>query len=193
MNCPNCGKSIGGYVTLNSEAYNRVKQGCCPHCGCPMPAGYSVGFPKYKPKHTEYLSENEFDKSEANANNWRFLSYCVSILGGILLAKLIGKGSFTIIGIVAGSLYFIILSVIALAYYDHSVARTRFIVNKQYTGDDIRSGVYAIIICIISVILLIVTLINSSVHLGEAIAFVIPSFFGGLALENLTEYFFNKL
>lgn len=44
MNCPRCGKPIGGYVQSGSKESVRVSNGCCPHCGCSMPSGYKVGF-----------------------------------------------------------------------------------------------------------------------------------------------------
>ena len=34
MNCPRCGKPIGGYVQAGSKAASYVSQGKCPHCGC---------------------------------------------------------------------------------------------------------------------------------------------------------------
>ena len=42
--CPHCKKEIGGYVQVGSTAYQRVSNGCCPHCGSFLPSRYRIGF-----------------------------------------------------------------------------------------------------------------------------------------------------
>ena len=58
MNCPRCGKPIGGYVQAGSTGASRVAQGRCPHCGSAMPRGYKVGFANdFKPQPTYYNAD----------------------------------------------------------------------------------------------------------------------------------------
>lgn len=55
MDCPRCGKPIGGYVTAGSIQSARVAKGCCPHCGSSMPRGYKVGYASsFEPKTQKY-------------------------------------------------------------------------------------------------------------------------------------------
>jgi len=160
MNCPYCGGSIGGYVQLGTEAYGRVQRGCCPHCGSSMPSGYYVGFAKSTaPRRPEKISEQEFEKSKAYDALWRALSLISSLFGGLCLIKLIGGGIITIWGVVVGILYFIILFGIAYLYYHEYGRGFNYDIHtgKSYrTTDDIRSGGYAIFVCIVSTIIIII-------------------------------------
>ena len=80
MNCPRCGKPIGGYVQAGSKAASYVSQGKCPHCGCSMPSGYKVGFANdFKPKPVKY------DRAAADELNRKgpYMGVC-TILNGVL-------------------------------------------------------------------------------------------------------------
>ena len=64
MNCPHCGKNIGGHVELGSVGYQRVSKGLCPHCGRSMPSGYKVGFQQ---STLQWTSVDEYERKYAKA------------------------------------------------------------------------------------------------------------------------------
>ena len=109
MNCPRCGKPIGGYVQAGSKAASYVSQGKCPHCGCSMPSGYKVGFANdFKPKPVKY------DRAAADELNRKgpYMGVC-TILNGVLGCV------FSILNhhIVIGILFGVVMIAAAVFYY----------------------------------------------------------------------------
>ena len=112
MNCPRCGRPIGGYVEANSLAARRVSEGKCPHCGSSMPIGYKVGFkesnvPRRKPVD-KYSSDSV--ESENRHNPYRIFSLCVA---GVTVIVFGAVNGLLIWGLVIG----ILLILTALVYY----------------------------------------------------------------------------
>jgi len=105
MNCPRCGKPIGGYVQAGSKEATRVSNGCCPHCGCSMPAGYQVGFAKssstYKP--AKKYNYDDVVRSGKNHPGKSFVC-CFAALVGCLFMILDGSVALGIILGVVGAL-----------------------------------------------------------------------------------------
>lgn len=90
MNCPRCGKPIGGYVEANSIGARRVAEGKCPHCGRSMPSGYKVSFKSSgvpRPSRSERYSGKTVEE-ENRHNPYRIFCLCLdgalTILFGIL-------------------------------------------------------------------------------------------------------------
>lgn len=164
MNCPYCDRSIGGYVQLGTEAYGRVSRGCCPHCGRSMPSGHSVGFAQSSaPRRPEKISESEFERNKAKDFRRKALSFISSIIGSLCLVGLIGGESVTVWGVVIAVLYFVIFFGIAYIYYheySRGLAKYDYRTGSCYhTTEDIRSGGYAVFVCIMSAIILIIRLL----------------------------------
>lgn len=125
MNCPRCGKPIGGYVHAGSKEDARVAKGLCPHCGCSMPAGYKVGYksdfaPPPPPEYNRDIIE-EINKSG------RYKGVCVCINGAlvILFGILNGLPSL-VIGIIAGIImgltgwfYYVLIPYSDLSFVDY--------------------------------------------------------------------------
>jgi hypothetical protein len=169
MNCPYCRGNIGGYVQLGTEAYSRVQRGRCPHCGRSMPSGHSVGFAKSTaPRRPDRISKDELEKNKANDVRWRTLSLISSLIGGLCLIKLIGGERVTVWGVVVGSLYFIILFGIAYLQYDkyRGLGGRYDSYTKEFyhTTDDLSSGSYAIFVCIVSALIVIICLFKMIVE-----------------------------
>lgn len=111
MNCPRCGKPIGGYVQAGSKGASRVSQGRCPHCGGSMPRGYRVGFandfkPQSQPKYYNADAVREVGKTGP------YKGVC-TILNGVL------GGLFSILNhhIVIGIIFAVVVIAAAVLYY----------------------------------------------------------------------------
>ena len=113
MNCPRCGKPIGGYVTAGSTAASRVSKGLCPHCGGSMPRGYKVGFAnssgsKPRPQPTYYKA----DAVKEIGRKGPYKGIC-TILNGVL------GGLFCILNhhLVIGIIFAVVIIAAAVVYY----------------------------------------------------------------------------
>lgn len=111
MNCPICGKPIGGYVQAGSTGASRVAQGRCPHCGCTMPSGYKVGFAndfKQRPTPTYYNADAVMEVGRKGP----YKGIC-TILNGVLGCIFSILNHHLVIGIIFG----VLVSAAAVVYY----------------------------------------------------------------------------
>ena len=109
MNCPRCGKQIGGYVQAGTKAEKYVSEGRCPHCGGYMPAGYKVGFENdFKPKPVKYNR----DAAELLNSKGPYMGVC-TILNGVIGCV------FSILNhhIITGIIFAVVVIGIAIFYY----------------------------------------------------------------------------
>ena len=113
MNCPRCGKPIGGYVQAGSKAASRVSRGLCPHCGGSMPRGYKVGFAnssgsKPRPQPTYYNADAVTELGKKGP----YKGIC-TILNGVLGGLFCILNHHLVIGIIFG----IVIIAAAVIYY----------------------------------------------------------------------------
>ena len=113
MNCPRCGKTIGGYVQAGSKAASRVSRGLCPHCGGSMPRGYKVGFAnssgsKPRPQPTYYNADAVTELGKKGP----YKGIC-TILNGVLGGLFCILNHHLVIGIIFG----IVIIAAAVIYY----------------------------------------------------------------------------
>ena len=156
MNCPKCYREIGGHVELGSDAYRRVARGCCPHCGCSMPKGYTVDFLR-KPQPPRKIEGSELEDIKEKGKTWFIICLIFTLGGGFALGGYIGKGLATVGGVIAGIAYFVILSGIAYILYILSNSSTIYDswTHKFYKSEDeVFSGAYAIFVGIVSIIIM---------------------------------------
>ena len=160
MDCPRCGKNIGGYVELGSTAYQRVQSGRCPHCGGGMPSGHSVGFVKQKTYSSpRKVSDKEYDENVAKYGSYKTWCFIFSLLGGLSLFVLISN---TVGGIIAGILYFALLFGFSFLWYNTMTVLSRIDYHSgqsYYTEEDLKTSAYTIFVGIVSIILTIFALI----------------------------------
>ena len=120
MKCPRCGKEIGGYAELGSQAYQRVSQGRCPHCGGGMPSGYRVGFAA-GPKQPTTYSKRDFDEAATGTKLRGIMVLAAMVLvilslwldgraGGLSLGWVIGLSVLALLVCGALTLYYMTLS-----------------------------------------------------------------------------------
>lgn len=100
MNCPRCGKAIGGYVRAGTVENARVAKGCCPHCGSSMPAGYKVGYassfaPPPPKKHDSAVCRNMAEKGRTQI--------LAILLDGILLGVTVSLAGKLLLGVILGA------------------------------------------------------------------------------------------
>lgn len=101
MNCPRCGKPIGGTVRAGTIEDARIAKGLCPHCGSAMPSGYKVGYassfaPPPPKKYDAPVCREMAEKGK--------VQFPVILLEGILLGSTISLVGYPVVGLICGVL-----------------------------------------------------------------------------------------
>lgn len=139
MTCPYCHKPLEGSAVYGTDAYQRVKQGRCPHCGHALTGDYSVGFAGSIQTAEREVSQREVAESAKGAVQRMVILWLSSLTGGIFI-YLISRPLLPTLGIILAILYVLVGCLFAWDYYyvHYRGLAKKHLFNAKYSSAEVR-------------------------------------------------------